>query len=271
MSKQVSGARVVCTIPCTLMCVHLFYISASTLSTCMFLNHLVHQRVYIYFTFQHQLWACACMCINFFFNPYFPAEGWCLGNFLENNDASSIFCKSADEKEFSCSQKIQISCLSSNQRRASWVQVEERQLFKSANTTTPSLSNQREFSHRWWGWQKSFHHMFYKWQLFKSAGTTPNLSNQRKFSTWGITMELFIPLMRLVGKFSSYVLEISPISVISHPKCFWEICVEKSPLCNLQKNIHLFSSLMKWAKSLTYQISDVRRRGENFEPPSPLS
>ena len=41
------------------------------------------------------------MCINFFFNPYFPAEGWCLGNFLENNDASSIFCKSADEKEFS--------------------------------------------------------------------------------------------------------------------------------------------------------------------------
>ena len=45
----------------------------------------------------------------------------------------------------------------------------------------------------------------------------------------------------------------------------------KSPLCNLQKNIHLFSSLMKWAKSLTYQISDVRRRGENFEPPSPLS
>ena len=105
MSKQVSGARVVCTIPCTLMCVHLFYISASTLSTCMFLNHLVHQRVYIYFTFQHQLWACACMCINFFFNPYFPAEGSCLGNFLENNDASSIFCKSADEKEFSCSQK----------------------------------------------------------------------------------------------------------------------------------------------------------------------
>ena len=79
MSKQVSGVCVQSDIyapACTSTCVYLFYVSASTLSVC--LN--VHQLL---------------------FNLYFPPEGWCLANFLENNDASSIFCKSADEKEFS--------------------------------------------------------------------------------------------------------------------------------------------------------------------------
>ena len=80
--------------------------------------------------------------------------------------------------------------------------------------------------------------MFYKWQLFKSAGTTPNLSNQRKFSTWGITMELFIPLMRLVGKFSSYVLETNSINIIS------EKFALKKVLCAIFRRI--FTSFQVW-------------------------
>ena len=56
-------------------------------------------------------------------------------------------------------------------------------------------------------------------------------------------MELFTPLMRLVGKFSSYVLETGPINIISHQKCFWEICVEKV-LCAIFRRI--FTSFQVW-------------------------
>ena len=151
------------------------HVKASKWSACTYIHQLVQQRactsiLYLCINFERvYVSTSACtstcvsilrFCINFervltcastsFSTHTFLLKDRAWGNFLENNDASSIFCKSADEKEFSYSPKIQISRLSSNQRRASWVQVEERQLFKSTSTT-PSLSNQREFSHRWWG------------------------------------------------------------------------------------------------------------------------
>ena len=128
------------------------HVKASKWSACTYMHQLVHQRVYIYFTLLHQLWARAYMCINFFFNPYFPAEGSCLGNFLENNDASSIFCKSADEKESSCSPKNTNITLVLQSTQSilspSWRETTFQINFHHAE---PSLSNQREFSHRWWG------------------------------------------------------------------------------------------------------------------------
>ena len=160
MSKQVSGARVhICT--SLYNNVYIYFISLHQLWACVRIWITLYINVCIYFTFLHQLWARAYMCINFFFNPYFPAEGWCLGNFLENNDASSIFCKSADEKEFSCSPK--------NTNIVLVLQSTQRILSPSWRETTFLISS---------------HHPT---EPFKSA-------------------RIFTPLMRLVGKFSSFVL-----------------------------------------------------------------